>query len=88
MKETANGIKMFGYLQILCLNKSIECMIILFIIVNIKLGKSASLPVTEDIAARLIRLPMFYALTETEQTFTLIIKLNNLFLILNIFYLK
>jgi predicted ATPase len=24
MKDTANGIKMFGYLQILCLNKSIE----------------------------------------------------------------
>jgi len=34
-----------------------------------KWGKNISLPVTENIAARLIRLPMFYTLTMMEQTF-------------------
>jgi dTDP-4-amino-4,6-dideoxygalactose transaminase len=34
-----------------------------------KWGKDSSLPITEYIAARLVRLPMFYALTEEEQTF-------------------
>jgi len=34
-----------------------------------KLGKNYSLPITQDIAARLVRLPMFYTLTEEEQAF-------------------
>jgi len=34
-----------------------------------KFGKNTCLPVTEDIAARLVRLPMFYSLTDEEQEF-------------------
>jgi len=36
-----------------------------------KYGKSGSLPVTDYVAERLVRLPMFYALTDEEQDYVI-----------------